>query len=40
MYEKDASEQSSSERDEAERLRQSEQHPDEMDQPAAPGAPP
>ncbi len=37
MYEKDAPEQSSTEREEAERLRQSEQQADQMDQPAAPG---
>ncbi len=36
MYEKDAPEQSSIEREEAERLRQSEQHADQMDQPAVP----
>lgn len=36
MYDKDAPEQSSTEREERERLRQSEQHADRVDQPAAP----
>lgn len=36
MYDKDAPEESSTDREELERLRQSEQHADRMDQPAAP----
>jgi hypothetical protein len=40
MYDKDAPEQSSTEREEAERQRQSERHDDQkVDQPAAPGKP-
>ena len=37
MYDKDAPEQSSSEREEAERLNQSQKQADKLDQPPAPG---
>jgi hypothetical protein len=39
MYDKDAPDESSTDREEMERLRQSEQHADRMDQPAAPTEP-